>query len=78
MRPHRPGSQRSQSSGPDLSRSPTDLQVNPETLSTTLATLENPGRPYPDPRGPALAAQGSPLGRGTAPPVGPQIAGFAL
>jgi hypothetical protein len=29
--------------------SPTDLQVDPETLSTTLKTLEDLGRPYPDP-----------------------------
>jgi hypothetical protein len=58
-------------------RSPTDLKVDPETLSATLATLEDLGRPYPDPGGPAgLAAQGSPLGRGTAPPVGPQITEF--
>jgi hypothetical protein len=55
------------------------LQVDPETLSTTLTTLEDPRRPYPDPGGPVgLAAQGSPLGRGTAPLVGPQIVGFTL
>jgi hypothetical protein len=60
-------------------RSPTDLQVDPETLSTTPATLEDFGRPYPDPEGPAgLVAQGSPLGRGSAPPVGLQIGGFTL
>jgi hypothetical protein len=59
--------------------SPTDLQVDPKTLSTTSVTLEDPGRPYPNPGRPTrLAAQGSPLGRGTAPPVGPQIAGFTL
>jgi hypothetical protein len=60
-------------------RSPIDLQVDPETLSIIPATLEDPGRPYPDLRGPAgLAAQGSPLGRDTMPPVGPKIKGFTL
>jgi hypothetical protein len=60
-------------------KSPTDLQVDPKTLSTIPATLEDPGRPYPDPeRLTGLAAQGSPLGCGMAPPVSPQIAGFAL
>jgi hypothetical protein len=57
-------------------RSPTDLQVGPETLSTTLATLEDLGRPHPDSGRPAgLVAQASPLYRGAAPPVGPRIAG---
>jgi hypothetical protein len=60
-------------------RSPTDLQVDPETLSTTPATLEDLERTYPNPGRPVgLVAQVSPLGRGTTPPVGPQIAGFTL
>jgi hypothetical protein len=59
-------------------RSPTDLQVGPETLSTTLATLEDLEQPHPDHGRPAgLVAQAS-LGRGTTPPVGPPIAGFTL
>jgi hypothetical protein len=42
-------------------RSPTDLQVGPETLYTIPATLEDIGRPYPDRRRPArLAGQASP------------------
>jgi hypothetical protein len=42
-------------------RSPADLQVGPETLSTISATLEDLGRPYPDRRGPArLVEQASP------------------
>jgi hypothetical protein len=53
-------------------RSPIDLQVDPETLSTTPATLEDLGRPYPNPGRPTgLVTQASPLGRGTSPPVGP-------
>jgi hypothetical protein len=60
-------------------RSPIDLQVDPKTLSTTPATLEDLRRPYPDPERPArLVAQVSPLGRNTAPPVGPQITRFTL
>jgi hypothetical protein len=60
-------------------RSPTDLQVGPETLSATSMTLEELRRPYPDPRGPAwLVAQDSPPGRDSMPPVGPQITRFAL
>jgi hypothetical protein len=60
-------------------RSPTDLQVGPDALSTTLATLEDSRRPYPDPGRPIkLVAQASPLGRSTAPPVGPRIVGSAL
>jgi hypothetical protein len=34
-------------------RSPADLQVGPETLSTIPVTLEGLGRPYPDRRRPA-------------------------
>jgi hypothetical protein len=60
-------------------RSPTDLQVDPETLSTAPATLEDLMRPYQNPGRPAgLVAQVSPLRRGTTPPVGPPIAGFTL
>jgi hypothetical protein len=56
-------------------RSPTDPQVGPETLSTTPATLEDLGRPHLDHGRPAgLVAQASPLGRGAALPIGPQIA----
>jgi hypothetical protein len=33
--------------------SPADLQVGPETLSTTLTTLEDSRRPYPNPGGSA-------------------------
>jgi hypothetical protein len=44
-----------------LAKSPTDLQVGPETLSTTLVTLEDLGRPYPDPGRPVgLVEQTSP------------------
>jgi hypothetical protein len=40
---------------------PANLQVGPKTLSTTLATLEDLGRPYPDSERPAkLVAQASP------------------
>jgi hypothetical protein len=60
-------------------RSPTDLQVDPETLSTTPATLEDLGRPYPDPEGSAeLVAQECPPGHSLTPPVGPQIVGLTL
>jgi hypothetical protein len=38
-------------------RSPTDLQVGPETLSTIPATLEDLRRPYPDHRRPARLAE---------------------
>jgi hypothetical protein len=42
-------------------RSPADLQVGPETLSTTPVTLEDLRRPYPDSERPArLVAQASP------------------
>jgi hypothetical protein len=42
-------------------RSPADLQVGPETLSTIPATQEDLGRPDPDRRRPAgLAEQASP------------------
>jgi hypothetical protein len=42
-------------------RSPADLQVGPETLSTTPVTLEDLGRPYPDSRRPAeLVEKASP------------------
>jgi hypothetical protein len=60
-------------------RSPTDLQVGPENLSTTPVTLEDLGRPYPDHgRSAGLVAQASRLGRVVAPPVGPRITGSAL
>jgi hypothetical protein len=46
-------------------RSPTDLQVGPETLSTTPTTLEDLGRPHPDfGRPTGFVAQASPLDRG--------------
>jgi hypothetical protein len=42
-------------------RSPADLQVGPETLSTTPVTQEDLGRPYPDRRRHAeLVGQDSP------------------
>jgi hypothetical protein len=60
-------------------RSPTDLQVGPETLSTTSTTLVDSRRSYLDPgRSARLVAQDSFLGRGSVPPVGPQIAEFTL
>jgi hypothetical protein len=60
-------------------RSPADLQVGLETLSSIRATLEDLRRPYPDSGRPAgLVAQASPLNRGAAPLVGPWIAGFPL
>jgi hypothetical protein len=60
-------------------RSPTNLQVGSETLSTTPVTLEDPRRPHPDPGIPVgLVAQDSPLGRGAAPPVRLRIAVSAL
>jgi hypothetical protein len=60
-------------------RSPTDLQVDSETLSATPTILEDSRRPYRDPEGPTgLVPQDSPLGHGSAPPVGPQIVGFTL
>jgi hypothetical protein len=60
-------------------RSPADLQVGPETLSTIPATLEDLGRPHPDSRRPArLVTQSSPLDCGTMPPVGPRIMGSSL
>jgi hypothetical protein len=44
-----------------LARSPADLQVGPETLSTVPVTLEDLGRPHPDRGWPArLAGQVSP------------------
>jgi hypothetical protein len=46
-------------------KSPANLQVGPETLSTILATSEDLGRPHPDFGRPAgLVAQASPLDRG--------------
>jgi hypothetical protein len=81
MGPHQPRSWRSLSSlkWTQHVRSPVDLEVDPETLSTIPTTLEDPGQLYLDLGGPAgLAAQGSPLGHGTTPPVGPQIARFTL
>jgi hypothetical protein len=79
MGPHRPGSRRSLSSGPDLPQAPANLQVDPETLSTIPMTLEDLGRLHPDSERPAgLVARVSPLGRGEAPPVGPRIAGSSL
>jgi hypothetical protein len=60
-------------------RSPADLQVGLETLSTTPVTLEDSRRPYPNPGGSVeLVAQDSSPGRSSIPPVGPQIAAFAL
>jgi hypothetical protein len=60
-------------------RSPADLQVGPETLYTTSATLEDLGRPHPDSERPVgLVAEVSPLDRGAAPLVGPRIAGSSL
>jgi hypothetical protein len=60
-------------------RSPTDLQVSLKTLSTTPTTMEDPGRPYPDPGASArVRAQGELLVRGLAPLVALQIAGFTL
>jgi hypothetical protein len=55
-----------------LARSPADLQVGSKTLSTTLVTLEDSRRPYPDPGGSTeLGAQGELLDCGLALPVGP-------
>jgi hypothetical protein len=60
-------------------RSPVDMKVDPETLSTTQPTLEDSRRPYPDPGGSAgLVAQDSPPGCGSAPPLGPKIMGFTI
>jgi hypothetical protein len=60
-------------------RSPADLQVGPETLSTILVTLEDLGRPHPDSERPAgLVEQASPLDRGATPPVGLRITGSPL
>jgi hypothetical protein len=60
-------------------RRPADLQVGPETLSTTPATLEYLGRPHPNSGRPTgLVAQVSPLDCSAAPPVGPRIAGSPL
>jgi hypothetical protein len=60
-------------------RSSADLQVGLETLSTTPVTLEDLGRPHPDPGRPAgLVVQVSPLDRGAAPPVGLRITGSPL
>jgi hypothetical protein len=56
-------------------RSPADLQVGLETLSTTPVTLDDYKRPYPDTGGSVrLVAQDSFAGRGSVLPVGPQIA----
>jgi hypothetical protein len=55
-------------------KSPNDLQVGPETLSTISATLEDLGRPHPNSGRPTgLVAQVSPLERGAALPVGPRM-----
>jgi hypothetical protein len=60
-------------------RSPTDLQVSLDTLSTIPVTLEDLRRPYPDSRRHVgLMEQASPLDRGVAPPIGPRIAGSSL
>jgi hypothetical protein len=60
-------------------RSPVDLQVGLETLSTTPATLEDSRRPYPDPEGSAeLVAQDSLPGHGLTLPVGLHIVEFTL
>jgi hypothetical protein len=60
-------------------RSPADLQVGPETLSTIPATLEDLRRPHSDFGRPVgLVEQASPLDCGAAPPVGPWIAGSSM
>jgi hypothetical protein len=60
-------------------KSPADLQVGLETLSTTPTTLEDLGRLHPDSGRPAgLVAQASPLDGGAAPPVGLRITGSSL
>jgi hypothetical protein len=60
-------------------RSPADLQVGPETLSTIPATLGDRRRPHLDSGRPTeLVVQVSPLDRGAAPPAGPRIAGSSL
>jgi hypothetical protein len=60
-------------------RSPADMQVGPETLSLTPATLEDLGRPHPDFGRPAgLVAQASSLDRGAEPPIGSRIARSSL
>jgi hypothetical protein len=60
-------------------RSSTDLQVGPETLSTTLVTLEDSRRPYPDRGGSVgLVAEDSLPGRDLETPTGPQITGFTM
>jgi hypothetical protein len=62
-----------------VTRSPTDLQVGPETLSTISATLEDLRRPYPDSGRPAgLVEQASLLDRGAEPLIGPRIARSSL
>jgi hypothetical protein len=60
-------------------RSPTDLQVGLETLSTIPVTLGDLDQPHPDSGRPAgLVAQASPIDRGATPSVGPWIAGSSL
>jgi hypothetical protein len=78
MGPYRPGSWRSLKWIRPV-RSPIDMQVGSETLSTSPTSLEDLGRPHPDHgRPPGIVAQASPLGCVTAPPVGPRVAGSAL
>jgi hypothetical protein len=56
-------------------RSPVDLQVGLDTLSTVPATLENLGQPYPDRRRLARhAGQASPYIMVAVPPVQPRTA----
>jgi hypothetical protein len=60
-------------------RSPADLQVGPETLSTISATLEDLERPHPDSGRPTgLVAQVSLLDRDAALPVGLRIMGSSV
>jgi hypothetical protein len=60
-------------------RSPTEVQVRLETLSTTPVTLEDLRRRHPDSgRSARLVAQVSPQDHGAAPPVVPTIAGSSL
>jgi hypothetical protein len=60
-------------------KSPADLKVGLETLSTTPTTMEDLRQPQPDSgRPPRLVAQASPLDRYAAPPVGPRITGSSL
>jgi hypothetical protein len=60
-------------------RSPADLRVGPETLSTIPETLEDHIQPHLDSERPTgLVAQVSSLDHGVVPPVGPRIVGSSL